>query len=141
MEDKIDILTRIFEPSPQQCQTPREDLQLAITLNPDLSKIEQAMEEYAQHQLTEETVITNNRIERLRAVLIILSAKIKDEERQIAYNELDNILVEIANYHKQSLTEETEEGFKEWTDEKCICLTETFIQQIFTHYKLIKREK
>jgi hypothetical protein len=39
------------------------------------------------------------------------------------------------------LTEETEEGFKEWTDEKCICLTETFIQQIFTHYKLIKREK
>ncbi|MFA5394944.1 MAG: hypothetical protein WC346_02885 [Methanogenium sp.] len=55
MEEKTDILTRIFEPSPQQCQTPREDVQLAITLNPDLSKIEQAMEEYAQQPLTEET--------------------------------------------------------------------------------------
>jgi carboxypeptidase C (cathepsin A) len=103
-----------------------------------------------EHQLTEETGITNNQIERLRAVLIILSAKIKDEERQIAYNELDNILVEIANYHKQSLTEETEEGLEAATKEYILragldCylsqIVEDVLDFIFTTYILIKREK
>ena len=60
------------------------------------------------------------------------------EQTQIITDEIYKQLIDLS---KQPLTEETEEGFKEWTDEKCICLTETFIQQIFTHYKLIKREK
>ena len=37
------ILEEIFKPSSQDCSTPREDLQLAITLNPSLNKIKEAM--------------------------------------------------------------------------------------------------
>lgn len=47
MEQKIKILTDIFQPTAQDCRSWRDDLQLAITLNPDLMKIEQAMEEYS----------------------------------------------------------------------------------------------
>lgn len=38
-----EILVTIFEPSSQDCTTPIQDLQLAITLNPDLNKILRAM--------------------------------------------------------------------------------------------------
>lgn len=47
MRTAFEILEEIFNPSSQDCQTPRQDLQLAITLNPDIARIEKAMEEYA----------------------------------------------------------------------------------------------
>lgn len=47
MKKTEEILESVFEPSPQDCSTPREDLQLAVTLNPSLDRIEEAMEECA----------------------------------------------------------------------------------------------
>lgn len=47
MKTAQEILEKVFSPSAQDCTTPKEDLQLAITLNPDLNKFLQAMEEYA----------------------------------------------------------------------------------------------
>ncbi len=47
-----------FNPDSQDCQTPREDLQLAITLNPSLNKILKAMEEY-HNQFTTPSPITD----------------------------------------------------------------------------------
>jgi hypothetical protein len=48
MKTKEEILTEIFEPVSQHCTTPRQDLQLAITLDPLLERIEQAMEKYSE---------------------------------------------------------------------------------------------
>lgn len=48
MEKQInleEILTEIFEPSPQDCSTPRKDLELAIVLNPSLDYVREAMKE------------------------------------------------------------------------------------------------
>ena len=42
-----EILLNVFNPASQDCQTVRQDLQLGITLNPDLELIEQAMDIYA----------------------------------------------------------------------------------------------
>lgn len=39
-------LNEEFNPDSQDCQTPRQDLQLAITLNPSLDKIENAVNNY-----------------------------------------------------------------------------------------------
>lgn len=50
MKTKEEILTSVFDAMPQYFQTPRQDLQLAIILNPDLAKIEQAMELYDTSQ-------------------------------------------------------------------------------------------
>lgn len=38
------ILQKVFEPTSFDCQTEKQDLQIAITLNPDLYKILEAME-------------------------------------------------------------------------------------------------
>jgi hypothetical protein len=46
-EKKIEILNKIFEPTSFDCKTEFEDLQIAITLNPNLNKILCAMQEYA----------------------------------------------------------------------------------------------
>ena len=46
-----EILIEVFEPSPQNCQTPTQDLQLAITLNPDLNRIKEAMIEFGKRLL------------------------------------------------------------------------------------------
>lgn len=43
-KSNIEILQEIFKPVSQDCQTPKQDLQLAITLNPDLELILKAME-------------------------------------------------------------------------------------------------
>lgn len=48
MEDKIKILTEIFDPSPQAGFTPKQDLQLAITLNPNLDRFLEAMDKHAE---------------------------------------------------------------------------------------------
>ncbi len=48
MKTPIEILFEVFDPSPQDCTTPEQDLQLAITLNPSLDRIKLAMEEYAK---------------------------------------------------------------------------------------------
>lgn len=46
MNDKrIEILCREFDPVFHDCTTIKEDLQLAITLNPDIDKINNAMDE------------------------------------------------------------------------------------------------
>lgn len=50
MKSNIEILSEIFEPTSFDCKTEIEDLQIAITLNPDLSKILRAME-LAQEQV------------------------------------------------------------------------------------------
>jgi hypothetical protein len=42
-----EILQEVFEPTPQDCQTPLQDLQLAITLNPDIPKIIESMHLFA----------------------------------------------------------------------------------------------
>jgi len=47
---KEEILIKIFRPDAQDCQTPRQDLQLAITLSPELEMIEEAMEEYEKQE-------------------------------------------------------------------------------------------
>lgn len=46
-----EILTKVFEPSPQDCSTPSQDLQLAVTLNPDISRIKEAMKEACRQTL------------------------------------------------------------------------------------------
>jgi len=46
-----EILTKVFEPSPQDCSTPSQDLQLAVTLNPDISRIKEAMKEACKQVL------------------------------------------------------------------------------------------
>lgn len=46
-----EILTDVFEPTGQDCTTPRQDLQLAITLNPSLDKIKSAMKEAIKQSL------------------------------------------------------------------------------------------
>jgi hypothetical protein len=43
-----EMLMEVFNPSSQDCTTPEQDLQLGITLNPDLDKIIQAMKRYAE---------------------------------------------------------------------------------------------
>lgn len=43
--DLEEILIKIFQPTSQDCSTPAQDLQLAITLNPDLNRIKNAMQE------------------------------------------------------------------------------------------------
>jgi hypothetical protein len=48
MKSKEGILIEVFDPSMQDCTTLRQDLQIAVTLNPDLEKIEEAMDLYAQ---------------------------------------------------------------------------------------------
>jgi|SRR5579871_1307132 len=48
MISKEEALFNYFDPDSQDCQTPREDLRLSITLNPSLDRIEAAMEEYAK---------------------------------------------------------------------------------------------
>lgn len=40
-----EILAKIFEPTSQDCSTTKQDLQLAITLNPDLNRILEAMKQ------------------------------------------------------------------------------------------------
>ena len=50
MKSNIEILSEIFEPTSFDCKTEIEDLQIAITLNPDLTKILRAME-LAQEQV------------------------------------------------------------------------------------------
>ncbi len=47
MKQPEEILNELFETVSQDCTTPKQDLQLAITLNPDLDKIVLAMERYA----------------------------------------------------------------------------------------------
>lgn len=39
------ILAKIFEPTSQDCSTTKQDLQLAITLNPDLNRILESMKQ------------------------------------------------------------------------------------------------
>lgn len=43
MKTKIEILQDIFDPVSLDCQTEKDDLQLAITLNPSIEKVLQAM--------------------------------------------------------------------------------------------------
>jgi len=50
MEQRTKVLLDIFEPISQDCQTWRDDLQLALTLNPDLEKVEKAMDEWGKQQ-------------------------------------------------------------------------------------------
>ena len=45
------ILSEIFQPIPQECSSPTKDLQLAITLNPDLNIIKTAMKEACKQTL------------------------------------------------------------------------------------------
>lgn len=40
-----EILAKIFEPTSQDCSTIKQDLQLAIILNPDLNRILEAMKQ------------------------------------------------------------------------------------------------
>ena len=42
--NNLEILQKVFEPTSFDCKSEKEDLQIAITLNPDLSKIIEAME-------------------------------------------------------------------------------------------------
>lgn len=54
MEKKVnleEILSVIFEPDSQDFTTPTQDLQLAITLNPDLNRIKWAMHEACRQVL------------------------------------------------------------------------------------------
>jgi len=46
-----EILINVFEPSSQYCSTPLQDLQLAITLNPDVGMIKDAMIEFGKRLL------------------------------------------------------------------------------------------
>ena len=46
-----EILSVVFDPCPQDCTTPTQDLQLAITLNPDLTQIKSAMREACRQVL------------------------------------------------------------------------------------------
>ena len=50
MKTKEEILNEVFEPTSFDCSTETQDLQLAITLNPDLAKILQCMQSYASEQ-------------------------------------------------------------------------------------------
>jgi len=50
MKSNIEILIEIFEPTGFDCKTEMEDLQIAITLNPDVTKILRCME-LAQEQV------------------------------------------------------------------------------------------
>ena len=50
MKSNIEILSEIFKPTSFDCKTEMEDLQIAITLNPDLRKILRCME-IAQEQV------------------------------------------------------------------------------------------
>ena len=50
MKSNIEILSEIFEPISFDCKTEMDDLQIAITLNPDLRKILRCME-LAQEQV------------------------------------------------------------------------------------------
>lgn len=43
MRSNIEILIEVFNPDTYDCTTEKEDLQLAITLNPDLTRILLAM--------------------------------------------------------------------------------------------------
>lgn len=47
MNKAIEILNEIFEPVAEDCRTWKDDLQLAITLNPDIDKVLEAMKEIA----------------------------------------------------------------------------------------------
>ena len=58
-----EILVKTFEPSLQLCSTITQDLQLAITLNPNLNKIKEAMKETAKQAL--ELAAENVEIEEL----------------------------------------------------------------------------
>lgn len=54
MERKInldEILIAIFEPVSQDCTTPVQDLQLAVTLNPNVDRIKDAMKEACRQTL------------------------------------------------------------------------------------------
>ena len=48
MDSKEEVLLGIFNPSPQDGNTWRQDLQLAVTLNPSIELIEDAMDDYAK---------------------------------------------------------------------------------------------
>lgn len=58
MKGKLEILAEIFKPVSQDCQTTKQDLQLAIILNPDLDKILEAMDEYSSHILQQAKELT-----------------------------------------------------------------------------------
>ena len=45
------ILWDVFDPSPQDCTTTTQDIQLALTLNPDLNRIKTAMMESCRQVL------------------------------------------------------------------------------------------
>ncbi len=47
------ILIEVFDPSGEDCQTCREDLQLAVTLNPSLELVEQAINEARREAIKE----------------------------------------------------------------------------------------
>lgn len=47
----ISVLNEILEPTGQDCSTTEQDLQLALTLNPDLRVIQQAMRAYGIRQI------------------------------------------------------------------------------------------
>ncbi len=53
MRTAEEILLEIFNPSPQDYQTWREDLQLTITLNPSLEFIEQAINQARKEAIEE----------------------------------------------------------------------------------------
>ena len=51
MKTKEEILQYIFDPTSFDCKTEKEDLQIAITLNPSLERILWAMQEYADQEV------------------------------------------------------------------------------------------
>jgi hypothetical protein len=72
METKIEILNEIFEPEINDYSTEKKDLQLAITLNPDVDDILKAMETYATQQtadLSTQLAKANSDKERLGELL------------------------------------------------------------------------
>lgn len=75
MERKInldEILIAIFEPVSQDCTTPVQDLQLAVTLNPNVDRIKDAMKEACRQTLelaAENADVTINSIEDLKLIV------------------------------------------------------------------------
>lgn len=77
MKSNIEILSEIFEPTSFDCKTEMEDLQIAVTLNPDLTKILRAME------LAQEQVKLCNIPHVIKSVCPACGSKYYDEDNNV----------------------------------------------------------
>ena len=108
MKTKIEILNEIFEPEIYSYLTEKKDLQLAITLNPDVDDILKAMETYATQQtsdLTTQLAKANSDKGRLG---VIVKDKVKELEKEadrlydqpFSNREYDIVCEKLNNYRK-----------------------------------------